>query len=71
MLISQNIRDIQALQSVFAYRAYPFMSVDWNLCIICQCKAEEKLKCPLNGPGSAKQKRKAYVLFLENIRHFS
>ena len=43
--------------------------MDWTLCIVCQQKSHEILKCPLNaeGPGD---KSEPYRTFLTNVKQF-
>ena len=43
--------------------------MDWTLCIICQQKTPEALKCPLNAWGRG-DKSKVYASFLTNVSEF-
>ena len=45
------------------------MEVDWNMCIICQQKTTEPLKCPLQSPINV-DKTEAYRSFLANVEQF-
>jgi len=47
------------------------MEIDWSLCIICQRKTSEVLKCPLENPvQKAGSKSEAYMAFLKNVEEF-
>ena len=43
---------------------------DWSLCIICQQKTSETLKCPLDNPPQKRNKSEAYEAFLKNVEEF-
>jgi len=43
-------------------------SVNWELCVICQQKTQEKLQCPAN--SKRKDYGIGYISFLENVRAF-
>lgn len=43
--------------------------MDWTLCVVCQKKSNEVLKCPLHGPGSA-DKSGPYESFLSRVCTF-
>ncbi len=43
--------------------------MDWDLCLICQEKTLESLKCPLNVEGS-RDKSKPYSSFLDSVKAF-
>ena len=48
------------------------MEIDWSLCIICQEKNSETLKCPLDNPAQKRNKSEleAYEAFLKNVEKF-
>jgi len=46
------------------------MEFDWNLCVICQEKTTESLKCPLNTHDPRCDKADAYSSFLSNVAQF-
>ena len=46
------------------------MEIDWSLCIICQQKNSETLKCPLDSPAQKRNKSEAYEAFLKNVEEF-
>ena len=47
------------------------MEIDWSLCVICQKKTSEVLKCPLQNPvQKARSKSEAYTAFLKNVEEF-
>ena len=46
------------------------MDIDWDRCIICQKITKETLKCPLQSPGTSRDKTKAYETFLDNVTQF-
>ena len=47
------------------------MEIDWSLCVICQKKTSEVLKCPLENPvQKARSKSEAYTAFLKNVEEF-
>ena len=43
--------------------------MDWSLCILCQQKASETLKCPLNAPGKG-DKSIPYQTFSDRAKEF-
>ena len=43
--------------------------MDWTLCIVCQAKSQEVLKCPLNAWGKG-DKSKPYEAFLTSVNGF-
>ncbi len=44
--------------------------MDWTLCIVCQQKTREALKCPLNA-GTSGGQSSAYATFLQNVKEFT
>ena len=46
------------------------MELDWNLCVICQRKTSEALKCPLENPVKKGNKKDAYTNFLNHVKQF-
>ena len=46
------------------------MELDWNLCVICQRKTSEALKCPLGKPVKKGNKKDAYTNFLNHVKQF-
>ena len=58
-----------ALPRVSASHMVPTEMMDWGLCIVCQKKTSEALKCPLKADGSG-DKSGAYVSFMANVNEF-
>ena len=46
------------------------MELDWNLCVICQRKTSEDLKCPLKNPVKKGNKKDAYTNFRNHVKQF-
>ena len=46
------------------------MELDWNLCVICQTKTSEALKCPLENAVKKGNKKDAYTNFLNHVNQF-
>lgn len=46
------------------------MELDWSLCVICQRKTSEALKCPLENPVKKGNKIDAYMNFLNRVKKF-
>ena len=46
------------------------MELDWNLCVICQRKTPEALKCPLENPVKKGNKKDAYTNFPNHVKQF-
>lgn len=46
------------------------MELDWSLCVICQRKTSEALKCPLETPVKKGNKIDAYTNFLNHVKQF-
>ena len=46
------------------------MEIDCSLCIICQQKTSETLKCPLDNPTQKRNKSEVYEGFLKNVEEF-
>ena len=44
-------------------------TMDWKMCVICQKKSGEALKCPLNMPGSETHSQ-TYQSFMDNVGTF-
>ena len=42
----------------------------WNLCVICQRKTSEALKCPLENPVKKRNKKDGYTNFLNHVKQF-
>ena len=46
------------------------MELHWNLCVICQRKTSEALKCPLANPVKEENNKDAYTNFLNQVKLF-
>jgi len=47
------------------------MEIEWRVCVICQKKTSEVLKCSLENPvQKAGSKSEAYTAFLKNVEEF-
>jgi len=46
------------------------MELDWNLCVICQRKTSEALKCSLEHAVKKGNKKDAYTNFLNHVKQF-
>ena len=46
------------------------MELAWNLCVICQRKTSEALKCPLENPVKKGINKDAYTNFLNHVKQF-